>query len=65
MTLLSIVYHLSQINFTVNGQLNDWFLPLILLKIKPQNLIDWGSESAVDPINPLVYIQAIVTFCKP
>jgi hypothetical protein len=27
-------------------------------KIKPQNLHDWGSESAIDPINPLVYIQA-------
>jgi hypothetical protein len=27
-------------------------------KLKPQNLIDWGSESAIDPINPLVYIQA-------
>ncbi len=26
--------------------------------MKPQNLIDWGSESAIDPINPLVYIQA-------
>jgi hypothetical protein len=25
---------------------------------KPQNLHDWGSESAIDPINPLVYIQA-------
>jgi hypothetical protein len=31
---------------------------LILLKIKPQNLHDWGSESTIDPINPLVYIQA-------
>ncbi len=27
-------------------------------KIKPQNLHDWGSESTIDPINPLVYIQA-------
>jgi hypothetical protein len=26
--------------------------------LKPQNLRDWGSESAIDPINPLVYIQA-------
>jgi hypothetical protein len=26
-------------------------------KIKPQNLHDWGSESAIGPINPLVYIQ--------
>jgi hypothetical protein len=25
---------------------------------KPQNLRDFGSESAIDPINPLVYIQA-------
>ncbi len=31
---------------------------LILLKIKLQNLQDWGSESAIDPINPLVYIKA-------
>jgi hypothetical protein len=27
-------------------------------KFKPQNLRDWGSESAIDPINPPVYIQA-------
>ena len=27
-------------------------------KNKPQNLRDWGSESAIDPINPPVYIQA-------
>jgi hypothetical protein len=27
-------------------------------KIRPSNLHDWGSESAIDPINPLVYIQA-------
>jgi hypothetical protein len=25
---------------------------------KSQNLHDWGSVSAIDPINPLVYIQA-------
>jgi hypothetical protein len=25
---------------------------------KPQKLHDWDSESAIDPINPLVYIQA-------
>ena len=31
---------------------------LSLSKIKPQNLHDWGSQSAIDPINPLVYIQA-------
>ena len=28
-------------------------------KMKPQNMHDWGSESAIDPKNPLVYIQAI------
>jgi hypothetical protein len=27
-------------------------------KVRPSNLHDWGSESAIDPINPLVYIQA-------
>jgi len=27
-------------------------------KIRPSNLHDWGSESGIDPINPLVYIQA-------
>jgi len=27
-------------------------------KLKPLNLHDLGSESAIDPINPLVYIQA-------
>jgi hypothetical protein len=31
---------------------------LMYAKLKPQNLIDWGSESAIDPINTLVYIQA-------
>jgi hypothetical protein len=25
---------------------------------KPPNLHDWDSVSAIDPINPLVYIQA-------
>ena len=27
-------------------------------KLKPQNLHDWGSESAIVPVNPLAYIQA-------
>ena len=30
----------------------------LYLDLKPQNLRDWSSESAIDPINPLVYIQA-------
>ncbi len=30
----------------------------LYLDLKPRNLHDWGSQSAIDPINPLVYIQA-------
>ena len=43
----------------LHEQLNVMMSALSLLKIKPQNLIDWGSESAIDPINPLVYILKV------
>ena len=39
-------------------QLNVLIAALKYHIFKPQNLRDWGSEPAIDPINPLVYIQA-------
>ncbi len=35
-----------------------WYSALKVQYLKPQNLIDSETQSAIDPINPLVYIQA-------